>query len=128
MHDSSLNQIGRNMIIVILIILLSYIFTMDSVKYINKQLLFILLAFVALIIYKMINYDAYVKYTNNKINELKQLEVKKQENFSDSNGLDNILKIIEEMKEINNNLDNVNTGSETSMNETFFNNKTINSF
>ena len=74
MHDSSLNQIGRNMIIIVLIILLSYIFTMDSVKYINKQLLFILLVFVALIIYKMINYNAYVKYTNDKINELKQLK------------------------------------------------------
>ena len=73
-HDSSLNQIGRNMIIIVLIILLSYIFTMDSVKNINKQLLFILLVFVAIIIYKIINYNAFVKYTNDKINELKKME------------------------------------------------------
>ena len=119
MHDSSLNQIGRNMIIVVLIILLSYIFTMDSVKNINKQLLFILLVFVALIIYKMINYNAYIKYTNDKINELKQL--KKVDNFD--NFEEKILKDI--MKE-NQKLDNKNNFDSEKLEK--FNSKQLLSF
>jgi len=116
MHDSSLNQIGRNMIIVVLIILLSYIFTMDSVKHINNQLLFILLVFVALIIYKMINYNAYVKYTNDKINELKQIETFNNNKTNNSKISQKIITELEEIFQQYNNIDTKPQSNSTNYN------------
>ena len=113
MYNSSSKQIGRNMIIVVLVILLSYIFTMDSVKKINQQLLFLLLVFLALIIYKMLNYNAYMKYTNDKINEIKR--TKNKENFSNNISLE--LEKLEKL--LNNTIQKIKSKSDNNLSNIF---------